>query len=151
MNHVLRQRDQWPHRLARLVETPPGLPDNMYWRGMSDGEWNSIQQNGFVNSDNSRIIPGQEGLTFFSKDPQGAANFVQNSQSLGYAQGGTLHLVGIPIRTPDYEYPDPSLYRPGDYHEVGFRNPIPMGDITHHYELRDQKWTHLKPDIHNNE
>lgn len=100
-------------------------PEGLLWRGMSNEEYENAKQDGYFRSKGEWNFEGQEGETYFSTNPDAAANYANDFAPVQFKPGfgNPAHVIGIPDR-PDL---------PRNDHEVGVPGQIPFDDVVHHY------------------
>lgn len=100
-------------------------PEGLLWRGMSNEEYENAKRDGYFQSKGDWNFEGQEGETYFSTDPNAAANYANDFAPIQFKPGfgNPAHVIGIPDRPelPRYE------------HEVGVPGQIPFSDVVQHY------------------
>lgn len=100
-------------------------PEGLLWRGMSNEEYENAKRDGYFQSKGEWNFEGQEGETYFSTDPNAAANYANDFAPIQFKPGfgNPAHVIGIPDRPelPRYE------------HEVGVPGQIPFSDVVQHY------------------
>ena len=100
-------------------------PEGLLWRGMSNEEYENAKRDGYFQSKGDWNFEGQEGETYFSTDPDAAANYANDFAPIQFKPGfgNPAHVIGIPDRPelPRYE------------HEVGVPGQIPFSDVVQHY------------------
>lgn len=103
-------------------------PAGMLWRGMSDEEYQGAKKDGYFQSKGEwNIGDGQVGKTYFSTNPEQAANYATGFSPwhLQPSFGKPGHVVGIPDR--------PEIEREGGT-EVGVPGKVPFDQASHHFE-----------------
>ena len=100
-------------------------PEGLLWRGMSNEEYENAKLDGYFQSKGDWNFEGQEGETYFSTDPDAAANYANDFAPIQFKPGfgNPAHVIGIPDR------PDLPRYE----HEVGVPGQIPFSDVVQHY------------------
>jgi hypothetical protein len=128
-------RPEWPNPQAlrnKITDLAP--PPGMLWRGMSREEYEEARDRGYFKSDGNSNFDFQQGVTYFSTDPEQAGNYATWFAPAAYKPTFTHpgYVVGIPDR-PDAPRggqpgkPDPSST------EVGLPDHIPFSEATHTY------------------
>ena len=129
-------RHQWPTTGPLRNEiTDMNPPGGMLWRGMSHEEYQEAKTRGYFESHGGHNIgDSQNGLTFFSTDPEQANNyatwFAPQETKPTFTHPG--HIVGIPDRPDAPRGTNPSRPDPAST-EVGLPGRVPFSEATHHY------------------
>jgi predicted N-acetyltransferase YhbS len=120
-----------PNLKANLDITPN---PQLVYRGMSNAEFEVIKKTGKIQSRGDYNMGGQEGLTYFSTDPQSAEAYANSFAPWKYK--ATWDKPAWVIAVPK---PDPSRVRKvtgtGE-HEVGIKGAIPASEIQEVYRGR---------------
>lgn len=112
------------------LKPPPG----MLWRGMSREEYEKSRDRGYFESEGGHNFDSQQGLTYFSTNPEQAGNYATWFAPADYKPTFTHpgYVVGIPDRPDAPRGGDPRRPDPTST-EVGLPGRVPFSEATHHY------------------
>lgn len=135
--HTPYPEDDFPRTYARLKQGT-GLSNEILdskthgviFRGMSQEEFDSIKKTGKIQSHGAYNMEGQEGLTYYSKDPSQAQSYAHGFAPM-HAKGTGQHKVYV-VAVKD---PGTGVYVSGTgENEVGIPHAISDKDILHVHE-----------------
>ena len=98
---------------------------NLIYRGISEEEYQNIAKTGKIKSHGDFNMTGQEGLTYFSTDPDAAQNYAHNFAPLNHKATGIHHAYVIGIENPGTGV---KIAGTGE-HEVGIPGEIDANQI----------------------
>lgn len=97
------------------------------YRGMSHEEFKNIKSTGQIKSHGDYNLEGQEGLTYYSRDPDQAAHYAHGFTPAQFKASGKHNVYVVAVRDPNT---DVKIAGTGE-DEVGIPHAISTDDILH--------------------
>jgi len=132
--HTPYPEDPYPRTYPRLKASSGYRQDiddqkthGVLYRGMSHEEFNNIKKTGLIKSHGDYNLEGQEGLTYYSRDPSQAAHYAHGFAPAQHKASGKHNVYVVAVKDPGT---DVKVSGTGE-DEVGIPHPISVDDILH--------------------
>lgn len=132
--HTPYPEDPYPRTYPRLKASSGYRQDiddqkthGVLYRGMSQEEFNNIKKTGIIKSHGDYNLEGQEGLTYYSRDPSQAAHYAHGFAPAQHKASGKHNVYVVAVKDPGT---DVKVSGTGE-DEVGIPHPISVDDILH--------------------
>lgn len=106
--------------------------EGVIYRGMSQEEFDNVKKTGQIQSHGQYNLEGQEGLTYYSKDPSQAQSYAHSFAPVHVKATGQHKAYVVAVKDPGT---DVKIKGTGE-NEVGIPHPISTKDILHVHEGR---------------
>lgn len=137
--HTPHPTDPYPRTYARLKPDSGYHPEvqeektpGVIYRGMSHEEFENIKKLGYIQSKGAQNLDGQEGLTYYSRDPRQAQSYANSFATVDNKPSGIHKAYIVAVKDPGT---DVKVKGVGE-DEVGIPHKISTDDILHVHEGR---------------
>lgn len=132
--HTPYPEDQFSRTYPKLKTNIGYTPDinesrtpGVLYRGMSHEEFKNIKSTGQIKSHGDYNLEGQEGLTYYSRDPDQAAHYAHGFAPAQFKATGKHNVYVVAVKDPNTEV---KIAGTGE-DEVGIPHAISADDILH--------------------
>ncbi len=132
--HTPYPEDPYTRTYARLKTNVGFTPEineqrtpGVLYRGMSEEEFKNIKSTGVIKSRGDYNLEGQEGLTYYSRDPGQAAHYAHGFAPAQFKASGRHNVYVVAVKDPNTEV---KVAGTGE-DEVGIPHAISAEDILH--------------------
>ena len=132
--HTPYPDDPYSRTYPRIKESSGYTPEvddtrtpGVLYRGMSHEEFKNIKNTGFIKSHGEYNLGGQEGLTYYSRDPGQANSYAHSFAPAQFKASGKHNVYVVAVKDPNTEV---KIAGTGE-DEVGIPHAISSDDILH--------------------